>query len=388
MIEFGIPARGLFLLEAGTHFLNHGSFGATPRVVLDAAGRWREWMEANPDHFLREVLPQQLRHEAARLATHVHAHAQDIVFVENATTGINAVLRSLDFQPDDEIVATSQCYGAVRQTIRYVCERTGSRFVEARIPLPVTSEQDILSPVAERLSLRTKLVVLDHIAWPTGLVFPVAHMAALARQRGIKVLVDGAHAPGQLDLDVSALGADWYVGNCHKWLFAPKGCAFLWATGGAKEGLRPLAISHGYGQGFTAEFDWTGTRDFSPWLAVGEALDFVERLGAHRMRTYNHDLVVRAGERIAAAWHSELDGPPELHRSMIGIRLPRHMQAYGPPAAETAKQLQARIFAEHRVVVAIVAVGEALWARISGQIYNIPEDFEALVAATLDAESI
>ena len=133
MIEFGIPARGLFLLEAGTHFLNHGSFGATPRAVLDAAGRWRRRMEANPDHFLREVLPQDLRHAAARLATHVHAHAQDIVFVENATAGINAVLRSLEFRPDDEIVATSQCYGAVRQTIRYVCERAGSRFVEARI---------------------------------------------------------------------------------------------------------------------------------------------------------------------------------------------------------------------------------------------------------------
>lgn len=211
-------------------------------------------------------------------------------------------------------------------------------------------------------------------------------MAALARRRGVKVLVDGAHAPGQLDLDVPALGADWYVGNCHKWLFAPKGCGFLWATGGAKEGLRPLAISHGYGQGFTAEFDWTGTRDFSPWLAVGEALDFVERLGAHRMRAHNHDLAVRAGEHIAAAWHSELDGPPGLHGSMIGIRLPPHMQAYGPPAAETAKQLQARIFAEHRVVVAIVAAGDALWARISGQIYNIPEDFDALVAATLDAK--
>src|SRR5882762_5328422 len=243
MIEFGAAARREFLLESGTAFLNHGSFGAAPRSVLEAAESWRRRMEANPDLFLREILPGALRAGAAQVAQFIRAKPDDVVFIDNATAGMNAVLRALQFDANDEILATTHTYGAVRQAIRYVCDRTGARLVEAEVSLPVTGESSLVSP--------------------TGLIFPVAELAALARARGAQVLIDGAHGPGQLELDVPALGADWYVGNCHKWLFAPRSCAFLWCRDDSKRDLHPLAISHHYGEGFTAEFDWTGTRDFS-----------------------------------------------------------------------------------------------------------------------------
>ncbi|HSU62509.1 MAG TPA: aminotransferase class V-fold PLP-dependent enzyme [Burkholderiales bacterium] len=380
MIEFGAAAKREFLLEAGVAFLNHGSFGAAPRVVLEAAEQWRRRMEANPDLFLRDILPGRLRQAAAELARFIQARPDDVVFVDNATAGVNAVLRALEFRARDEILATTHTYGAVRQAIRYVCDRTGAKLVDAQISLPLADERILFSAVADRLSERTRLVVLDHVASPTGLIFPVAELTALARARGVRVLIDGAHGPGQLELDVPALGADWYVGNCHKWLFAPRSCAFLWCRDDSKRDLHPLAISHHYGEGFTAEFDWTGTRDFSAWLAVVDALHFFDRLGAARVRAYNHDLVVTAACRIAELWQMPLDAPAAMHGSMIALRLPPRLQTYGPPTRDTARRLQSAILAQHRVVVAIMALGDALWARISGQIYNTPEDYEKLLS--------
>jgi len=380
MIEFGAAVNREFLLESGVAFLNHGSFGAAPSAVLEAAERWRQRMEANPDLFLREILPGELREAAAELARFVRARPDDVVFVDNATAGVNAVLRALELRARDEILATTHTYGAVRQAIRYVCDRTGAKLVEAQITLPVADAGILFSAVADRLSERTRLAVLDHVSSPTGLIFPVAELAALARARGAHVLIDGAHGPGQLELDVPALGADWYVGNCHKWLFAPRSCAFLWCREDSKRELHPLAISHHYGEGFTAEFDWTGTRDFSAWLAVVDALRFFDRLGAARVRAYNHDLVVTAASRIAEAWQTPLDAPAAMHGSMIALRLPPRLQAYGPPTRDTAGRLQSALLAEHRVAVAVMALGDALWARISGQIYNTPEDYEKLLS--------
>ena len=380
MIEFGAAVKREFLLGRGVAFLNHGSFGAAPRVVLEAAEQWRRHLEANPDLFLREILPGKLRDAAGELARFIQARRDDVVFVDNATAGVNAVLRALEFRAHDEILATTHTYGAVRQAIRYVCDRTGAKLIEAQITLPITDGGMLFSAVADRLSERTRLVVLDHVSSPTGLIFPVADLTALARARGAQVLIDGAHGPGQLELDVPALGADWYVGNCHKWLFAPRSCAFLWCRDEAKRELHPLAISHHYGEGFTAEFDWTGTRDFSAWLAIVDALRFLEGLGAARVRAYNHDLVVTAASRIAEFWQTPLDAPAAMHGSMIALRLPPRLQAYGPPTLDTARRLQSAILAKHRVVVAIMALGDALWARISGQIYNTGEDYERLLS--------
>ena len=375
MIAFGRGLRRRFLLEPGTAFLNHGSFGAAPRAVLAAADRWRRRMEANPDCFLREVLPGALRAAAARLAGFLKSEEKDLVFVENATSGVNAVLRSLKFRPGDEILATTHSYNAVRQAIRHVCSTSGAKYVEARIALPVKNAFELEKAIQNRFTRATRLLVLDHISSPTGLIFPVKRLARLARERGAQVLVDGAHAAGQVELDIPSLGVDWYTGNCHKWLYAPKGCGFLWARRGRQKELHPTVISHGYGKGLAAEFDWTGTRDFSSWLAVTDAIDFFLELNPSRIRSYCHRLVADAANGISEAWNTPLDGPPELHGSMMATRLPQSLQRRDP------RQLMSELLARHRIVVAVMQIDGALWARISAQVYNTPEDYERLRAA-------
>ncbi len=330
-------------------------------------------MEASPDRFLRYVMPDALRAAAGRLATFLKARASDVVFVENATSGMNAVLRSLQFRRGDEILVTSHVYNAVRQTIHEVCRRSGAKLVEARIVLPIEHVSDLVSPIEQTLNRRTKLLVLDHIASPTGLIFPVKRLAALARARGAKVLVDGAHAPGQLTLDIPSLGVDWYAGNCHKWLFAPKGCGFLWSRRSAQAGIHPPVISHGYGKGFTGEFDWTGTRDFSSWLSVPDGISFFQELKASRVRAYNHRLVTEQARRVAAAWGMPVDGPPELHGSLMAIRLPDSLQRRAP------RLLMAELLAQLRTVVAVMPIEGVLWARISAQVYNVPADYDRLL---------
>jgi len=373
MIALGRPLRRRFLLEPGTAFLNHGSFGATPRAVLAAAERWRKRMEANPDRFLRYELPGALRRSAAVLAQFLKAKERDLAFVENATSGVNAVLRSLEFRPGDEILSTTHTYNAVRQTMREVCRRSGAESVEVRIDLPILSEKYFYQSIKKKFSKRTKLLVLDHIASPTGLIFPVKRLAAAARARGAKVLVDGAHAPGQLDLDIPSLGVDWYAGNCHKWLFAPKGCGFLWARRNAQRGIHPPVISHGYEKGFAAEFDWTGTRDFSGWLSIPDALDFFRRLGPVRIRNYNHKLVTQKAKELSNVWSTTVDGPPELHGSMMAIRLPARLQRRDP------RQLMQEWVTRHRIVAPVMSVEGTLWVRVSAQAYNVPQDYERLL---------
>jgi isopenicillin-N epimerase len=196
------------------------------------------------------------------------------------------------------------------------------------------------------------------------------------------VLVDGAHAPGQLELNLEALGADWYTGNCHKWLFTPRGCAFLWARRERQSIVHPLAISHGYGSGFTEEFDWPGTRDFSPWLAVTAGLAFMQALGASEVRRYCHDLMAKAAERISDAWRQPVAGPSPMHGSMMAIRLPDCRQN-GRATRETARELQSEFMDRHRIAVAIMPIDGALWARISAQVYNTAEDYERLIKAAL-----
>jgi isopenicillin-N epimerase len=376
MHEFGRALRARFRLEPGVDFLNHGSFGAAPLEVLDVAARWRDQMEANPDRFLRQVLPEALRNAAGELARFLRASADDLVFVENATSAVNAVLRSLDFRPGDEILINSQSYGAVRQAVRYICARSGAKPAEPQVAVPVGAPPQLLSAMTER----TRLLIVDHISSPTGLVWPVREIAAGARERGVQVLVDGAHAPGQLDLDVPALGADWYTGNCHKWLFAPRGCAFLWSRRERQSLVHPLPISHGYGSGYTQEFDWPGTRDFSPWLAAGAGIRFLQELGTDAVRKHCRELAASAAEKIARAWGQPLAGPPSLHANMMAIRLPEAWQQAGA-TRDTARRRQSEFMDRHGIAVAVMAIDGTLWARISAQVYNGPEDYERLIQA-------
>ncbi len=380
MTDFGRAIRRRFLLEPGTVFLNHGSFGTIPRDVFAAAAGWRRRFEVNPDRFIRETLPEALRAAAGRVAAFIGARADDTVLVDNATSGANTVLRALDFAAGDEILTTTHVYGAVQQAISYVASRTGAVAVEAEVPMPAASADAIFAAVAAAFTPRTRLLVIDHITSATAMIFPVARLVAHAHARGVRVLIDGAHVPGHLPLDVPALGADWYVGNCHKWLFAARGCAFLWASPEAQKLIHPLSISHGHGKGYLAEFDWTGTRDPAPFLSVGTAIDFLRGLGEARVRDHNHALAVAAGQRISQRWGEPMNAPPELLGAMAAVRLPERWQAFGSPTRETARDLMAKLLRRDRMMIAIMPFAGALWARVSAQVYNEMSDYDGVVA--------
>jgi isopenicillin-N epimerase len=369
-------SRDEWLLDPEVAFLNHGSFGATPRAVLAEQDRWRARMERRPTHFMDRELPPALRAAAARLAAFVGARAEDLVFVENATAGCNTVLRSLSFAPGDEILVTDHGYPAVRKAAEYVAARAGACVVEAAVPFPLADAAQVVAAVSSRLGPRTRLAIFDHITSPTAVIFPVRELTALCRAAGVPVLIDGAHAPGMLSLDVPSLGADWYAGNCHKWLMAPKGSAFLWTAPERQADTHPLVISHGFGQGFTAEFDWVGTRDPSAWLSIPAAIDFHERLGGARLRERNAALAREQAMMLARAWQTERGAADALTGSMAAVRLPLHE----PATAERALELRRNLFDDHRIEVPVTAFAGALWARISAHAYNRPEDYARLAA--------
>ncbi len=318
----GAAIRHEWMLDPDFLTVNHGSYGATPRVVLAAQAEWQARMEAQPTRFMQRELPAALRHAATRLAGFMGADGEDLAFVENATVGCNAVLRSLDLIPGDEIVVLSHGYGAVVKTARYVATRSGARVVEAGLPFPRPSDEAVTASIAAAVGPRTRIAVLDHITSASALLLPITAMIDACHAAGVPVLVDGAHAPGNVTLDIPATGADWYVGNCHKWLMAPKGCGFLWARRARQDGLHPVTISHGLGGGFLAEFDWTGTRDMSAYLAVTAALDFHERLGGAALRARNAALAAEAAALLAGRLGTETGCGNRLACAMDVVRLP------------------------------------------------------------------
>ena len=376
----GAAIRHEFLLDPDWLAVNHGSFGATPRVVLAAQDEWRRRLEAQPTRFMRRVLPEALRGAADRLARFVGGAGKDLVFVDNATTGCNAVLRSLSFAQGDEILLLSHVYGAVRNTARFIAQRSGVRLVEAAVPFPNPDPDTIIANLEAALSPRTKLAVLDHITSSSALVLPLERMVAACRAAGVPVLVDGAHGPGQVGLDVTALGADWYVGNCHKWLMSAKGCAFLWARPDRQQDLHPVTISHGLGQGFLAEFDWTGTRDPSAFLAVDAAIDFHYRLGGAALRARNVALAAEATALVARRLGTEIGAAGALAGAMGMVRLPLD----GPTTPERAQALRERML-DAGTDVPLHVQGGALWLRLSAQAYNEIGDFEDLAGRVASA---
>src|SRR5258705_4373680 len=274
-------------LDPAVTFLNHGSFGACPRHVLDAQRRWRDRMEAQPVQFLARDLPGLLASVRRDLGGFVGADPDDLAFVANATGAVNAVVRSLRFEPGDELLTDDHEYNATINVLRHVAERDGARVVVAGIPFPVATEDEVVEAILGAVTDRTRLALISHVTSPTALVFPIERIVAGLAERGVETLVDGAHAPGMLPLDLDRLGAAWYAANLHKWVCAPKGAAFLHTRRDRQPGIRPNTISHGAnavldaesgGAGRTryrAEFDWQGTLDPTAWLAVTDALRFV-----------------------------------------------------------------------------------------------------------------
>ena len=365
----GRAIRHAWRLDPDFLTVNHGSFGATPNCVLTEQDAWRQRMEAQPTRFMGTVLPDALRESATRLAGFIGARGEDVAFVSNATGGCNAVLRSLSLRPGDEVLVLDHGYGAVRNAVRFVTAKAGARMTEAAIPFPHVTTDGLIDAVAAALSPSTRLVVIDHITSSSALVMPLEQIIATCHDVSVPVLIDGAHGPGQVTLDLTRLGADWYTGNCHKWLCAPKGCAFLWTSEARQAETHPTVISHGFGKGYLSEFDWTGTSDPSAFLSIATAIEFHEHLGGASLRQRNIDLAAEAASLIARRLNTKtIDHDPG--GAMRLVRLPA-----GPDA--TAHDLRARLI-QAGTDAPIHAVDGTLWLRLSAFAYNEIEDYARL----------
>ena len=327
----------MWSLDESIHHLNHGSFGAVPIPVQEARRRWLDEWERATTAFVFERMQPALDRARQVVADFVGGSPDGLVFVRNATTGIASVVRSLEptFGPGDEIVTTGHDYNAVRQTLAFSAERTGARVVVVDVPFPLSDPAEVTQAVLAAVGLRTKLVVIDHISSPTGLVFPVGDIVS-ALEPEVPVLVDGAHGPGQVAVDLRALGASWYTGNLHKWVCAPKGSAFLHTRSDWIDRTFPVVISHGWNDRtapsrYHALFDWLGTDDMTPWLVAPEAIETVGSLeggGWPAVMKRNHELALAGQSVLCERLGLAAPAPPEMVGAMASVILP---DLGGPP---------------------------------------------------------
>jgi isopenicillin-N epimerase len=375
----------LWCLDPSVTYLNHGSFGACPSAVLAVQAALRLEMEREPVDFLVTTLPARLNVAREALSAFLGAEPADLVFVPNATAGVNTVLRSLSLEPEDELLLTNHTYAACRKTVEFVAERTGARVVVANLPFPCRSDEEIFEEVFKCVSPRTRLALLDHVTSPTALILPIARLVSGLRERGIDTLVDGAHAPGMVPLGLSDLGAAYYTGNAHKWLCAPKGAAFLHVRRDRQTRLHPNVISHGYTAGFHAEFDWTGTFDPTPWLCIPESLRFIGSLlpaGWPQVMTINRALALQARALLLESAGVDAPCPESMIGSMASIPLPP--PAVGSPAHRLGCQGLHAWFRERNVETWIYPHPVPL-LRISAQLYNNLDQFRQLASLLEEA---
>lgn len=381
-----------WLLDPQVVQLNHGSFGATPRLVLDEQDRWRRLMEANPTGFVLESLEPALDEARTRLSALVGANPADLVFITNATAGVNAVVRSLRFESGDELLTINHVYNACRNALEYAANRSGATVVIADVPFPIESPHVVVDSLLAAVTERTRFVLIDHVTSPTGLVLPIADIVTPLESRGVTVMVDGAHGPGMVPLDLDRLGASYYSGNCHKWLCAPKGSAFLWARSGLGESLVPPVISHGWNDPRTDRprfhllFDYMGADDPTPHLAVPAAIDFLSSLypgGLAGTMDHNRSLALAARDLLCEFLGVEAPAPDSMIGSLAAVPLP-------PSKEEMSRQfdpLGRRLLHDYGIQVPVFPWPQ--WPqrclRVSAAPYNDLDQYQTLIAA-LEAE--
>lgn len=359
---------------AGLSQLNHGSFGACPAPVLAAQNAWRARFQANPTGFIYNELDAAFEAARNHLAAFIKADSAGLVFVRNATEGVNTVLASYPFKANDEVLVTSHGYNACINAAQKWGSAKGARVVVANVPFPLSHSEEVVEAILAAVTPRTRLALLDHITSPTGLILPLHKLVRELKQRGVDVLVDGAHAPGQIALDIEALGADFYTGNCHKWLCAPPGTAFLWVSERWHERIDPLVISHGYNDKSEQRsrlhklFDWTGTADFTGVLCMPDVFAFFSSLhpeGHEGVMARNHALALEARE-ILGWQHAPVD--------MIGT-LVSTVWSQGSGA-----DLRVRLLRAHNIMLwsGNWPAPDKWMMRLSAFAYNQPQDYQKL----------
>lgn len=371
-----MPMRDQFLIRPDVVFLNHGSFGACPRPVFEAYQAWQLELERQPVEFLGRRHDTLLNAARERLAGYLNADSANLSFITNATGGVNIVARSLSLSPGDEILATNHEYGACDSTWQFVCMETGAHYIRQPIPLPVTTPAEMLDLFWSAVTPRTRVLYISHITSPTALTFPVAALCARARAAGILTVIDGAHAPGQIPVNLRAIDPDFYSGNLHKWLCAPKGTAFLYARPEHQYSLRPPVISWGWSPdaAFVDKMQMQGTRDISSFLSVPAAIDFQAANQWETLRRECTALVQETRNRINALTGLESICPdgPGWYTQMAAVRL--------PPNTDTAL-LKTRLYEEYCIEIPVYVWNDQPLIRVSIQAYNTRADVDALVDA-------
>ncbi len=373
--------KQFFLLDPDIHFLNHGSFGATPKPVFDAYQDWQRRLERQPVLFLGREHDRLLKDSRSALAEYLHADADDLAYIPNATHGVNIIARSLDLQPGDEILTTDHEYGACDYTWEFLCGKVGAKYIHQPIPLPVHTEDEIVEQFWKGVSPRTKAVYLSHITSPTALRLPVEKLCQRARQAGILSIVDAAHSPGQLPLDLQALGADVATGNCHKWMLAPKGAAFIHVRYELQPIIEPLIVSWGYratpetttGSRFIDLLQWTGTKDPAAALSVPTAIQFMQEHHWDDVRAECHSLLRVAVEKVC-----DLTDLPPLYPLDSDFY---SQMAIAPLPPVNAALLKSRLYNEFKIELPITQYRDWQFVRISIQGYNTRADVDALIDA-------
>ena len=379
-----------WLLEPGITFLNHGSFGATPRAILARQEEYRLMLEREPVRFMVRELEPLLDAAREELAQFLGASADAIAFLPNATAGVNAVLRSLDLDKHDELLVTSHEYNASRNALEFVAQLAGAKVRVIEIPFPIASSEVVIERVLEALSERTRLVLIDHVTSQTALVFPIEKIVQELNARGVDTLVDGAHAPGMIPLTLDSLGAAYYTGNLHKWVCAPKGAAFLYVRKNRRASVRPVSISHGANTAreersrYHLEFDWTGTFDPTPWLAAADAIRYLPTLlegGWPEVMRRNRQLCLDARDLLSESLGIDCPAPDDMLGSMAALPLPDGSASEAPSLY--GDTLQDILLDQFGIEVPIVPWPEPpkRLIRVSAQLYNTLDEYRYLAAS-------
>lgn len=373
-----------FLLDPDVVFLNHGSFGATPKPVFAAYQEWQRRLERQPVYFISHELWDHLAHAREQLGRYVGVPGSDLVFIPNSTFGLNVVARSLPLGPDDEVLTTNHEYGACDNVWHFLSQKQGFRYVQQPITLPVTSAEAIVDQLWQGVTPRTRFIFLSHITSATALTFPIAEICRRARAAGIITIIDGAHAPGQLPLDLTAIAPDFYFGNTHKWLCSPKGSAFLYARPDQQALIEPLVVGWGWGDGRTLTFgsnfldytQWLGTNDLSAYLAVPDAIQFQEAHNWTAVRAQCHTLLRQTMHQIG-----ELTGLPSIYPADSHAGFYHQMATIPLPQLANVEAFKMALLNQFRVEVPIVTWNGRHFIRVSIQAYNTPQDVEVLLEA-------
>ncbi|XP_062896835.1 uncharacterized protein LOC134342520 isoform X2 [Mobula hypostoma] len=343
--------------------------------------KWQLYIERQPLRFYdRELLPH-LVFILKRLATFVGCSPMDLVLVPNVTMAMNIIVRNQDLKEGDIVYMLNVTYGAVKKLLRHVCEEQGATLQEESLEFPLSGPGQIINKVEESLQPGTKLAVFDHIPSNAAFINPLEAIISICRQRGTRLLIDGAHSLGVMDLKLSSLDVDYYTSNCHKWFCSPKGCAFLYVKPELQNSLRPLVISHGFGFGFSSDYIWTGLKDYTPPLALHTVLDFWESVGVQRIRGYIKDLMSQAVDLLVNRWKTGLLAQRGMFGSMACVRLPERLLKGDYANYEQAETIQNILYSQFNIEVPIKALGGKLYVRISVHIYNDLKQYQKLADA-------